>query len=210
MTAINGRIFNSTEDEVKAACIVVGAALEHPILRRAAATAASGRLRRETPVLHKLGNGLIVEGVVDLAFQEEGSNAAVWTVVDFKTDRECLERAVGKHMHRNFADARPRRPDRACVISCALTQLFRMCASRNVPPQTAHGWLPQFTRRDRTCASSSEIKNSHRLRFPVVTGCAGIIPALAIDISVDRAILRNAAASWGPTGPSLDRSTLSL
>jgi ATP-dependent helicase/nuclease subunit A len=88
MAAINGRIVNATEDEVKAACIVIEAVLEHPILQRAAASAARGRVRREAPVLHKLGNGLIVEGVVDLAFQEEESTAAVWTVVDFKTDRE--------------------------------------------------------------------------------------------------------------------------
>jgi ATP-dependent exoDNAse (exonuclease V) beta subunit len=85
---INGRIANATEDEVEAASAVVEAALDHPILRRAAASGARGKLRRETPILHKLKNGLLVEGVIDLAFLEEDSTGAVWTVVDFKTDHE--------------------------------------------------------------------------------------------------------------------------
>jgi ATP-dependent helicase/nuclease subunit A len=81
-------IVNATEDEVEAASAVVQAALDHPILRRAAASGARGKLRRETPILHKLENGLLVEGVIDLAFLEEDSTGAVWTVVDFKTDHE--------------------------------------------------------------------------------------------------------------------------
>ena len=77
-----------------------------------------------------------------------------------------------------------------------------MCASRIVPPQ-AHGWLPQFTPSPRMYASSSEIKNSQRLRRPFVTGWAGIFPARAIDKTVERAILRKAPASTGPIGHSL-------
>jgi ATP-dependent helicase/nuclease subunit A len=45
-------------------------------------------LGSETQVIHKLADDTIVEGVVDLAFQEEGPGGALWTVVDFKTDRE--------------------------------------------------------------------------------------------------------------------------
>lgn len=41
-------------------------------------------LRREIPIIHSLGEGRLVEGVVDLAFLRNGE----WTVVDFKTDRE--------------------------------------------------------------------------------------------------------------------------
>jgi ATP-dependent exoDNAse (exonuclease V) beta subunit len=88
MTTINGRMVNATEDEVKEASVVVGAALGHPILRRAAASAAKGRLRRETPILYTLGNGDLAEGVVDLAFQEEEAIFVGWTIIDFKTDRE--------------------------------------------------------------------------------------------------------------------------
>ena len=86
--AINGRIVGATEEEIQAAIVTVGAALGHPILRRAAASAGKGGLRRETPVLLTLDDGSLVEGVVDLAFREDTPDFAGWTVVDFKTDRE--------------------------------------------------------------------------------------------------------------------------
>jgi ATP-dependent exoDNAse (exonuclease V) beta subunit len=41
-------------------------------------------MRTGTPVLLRLDDGSLVEGVVDLAFRENGG----WTVVDFKTDRD--------------------------------------------------------------------------------------------------------------------------
>jgi ATP-dependent helicase/nuclease subunit A len=68
--------------------VTVGAALRHPILQRAAVSARKGGLRRETPVLHKLDDGSLIEGVVDLAFREDTADFAGWTVLDFKTDRE--------------------------------------------------------------------------------------------------------------------------
>jgi ATP-dependent exoDNAse (exonuclease V) beta subunit len=86
--AINGRIVGATEEEIQAAIVTVGVALGHPILRKAAASAEKGELRREAPVLLALDNGSLVEGVVDLAFREDTSDFAGWTVVDFKTDRE--------------------------------------------------------------------------------------------------------------------------
>ena len=86
--AINGRIIGATEKEVDAAIAAVGGALTHPILRRAAASAEKGGLRRETPVLLTLDDGSLVEGVVDLSFREDTLDFAGWTVVDFKTDRE--------------------------------------------------------------------------------------------------------------------------
>ncbi len=86
--AINGRIVSATEEEVQAAIVTVGTALGHPILRRAAASAGKGELRRETPVLLTLDDGSLVEGVVDLAFRDDTPDFAGWTVVDFKTDRE--------------------------------------------------------------------------------------------------------------------------
>jgi ATP-dependent helicase/nuclease subunit A len=85
---INGRIVSATEEEVQAAIVTVGTALGHPILRRAAASAGKGGLRRETPVLLTLDDGSLSEGVVDLAFREDTPDFAGWTVVDFKTDRE--------------------------------------------------------------------------------------------------------------------------
>ena len=84
----HGRLVDATEEEVEAAIATVGAALAHPILRRAAASAGKGELRRETPVLLRRDDGSLVEGTVDLAFYEDTSDFAGWTVVDFKTDRE--------------------------------------------------------------------------------------------------------------------------
>ena len=87
-----GRIVGGNNEEVAAAIEAVAAALAHPLLRRAAAAASRGELRRETPVWLRLADGTLVEGVVDLAFRESG----VWTVVDFKTDRD-LELNRAKH-----------------------------------------------------------------------------------------------------------------
>jgi ATP-dependent helicase/nuclease subunit A len=81
-------ILGATEEEISAAVATVLRALAHPLLRRAATAAGSGGLRREIPVLLKRDDGSLVEGVVDLAFREEASDFAGWTVVDFKTDRE--------------------------------------------------------------------------------------------------------------------------
>ena len=86
--AVNGRLVGATEEEIIAAVVAVRATLEHPILRRAAASARKGEIRRETPVLLTLDDGSLVEGVVDLAFREDTPEFAGWTVVDFKTDRE--------------------------------------------------------------------------------------------------------------------------
>jgi ATP-dependent exoDNAse (exonuclease V) beta subunit len=98
--AAQGRLLGATPEEVAAAAEAAAAALAHPLLRRAARAAASGDLRRETPVALRLDDGSLAEGVVDLAFREEtdgaadprAGRAAAWTVVDFKTDRELAAR----------------------------------------------------------------------------------------------------------------------
>ena len=58
--------------------------LSHDLLARARRADARGACRRETPVTLTLDDGTLVEGVVDLAFEEDGA----WIVVDYKTDRE--------------------------------------------------------------------------------------------------------------------------
>jgi ATP-dependent exoDNAse (exonuclease V) beta subunit len=50
-------------------------------------------LKRETPVTWLQGDGTMIEGVLDLAFEEEG----ITTVVDFKTDHEL---AAGESRYR--------------------------------------------------------------------------------------------------------------
>lgn len=93
--AINARLFGTSDEERAAAIVTVTSALAHPIMRRAARAAAMGGLRRETPVLHRLEDGTLVEGVVDLAFREATEEFAGWTVVDFKTDREFANSSSG-------------------------------------------------------------------------------------------------------------------
>jgi ATP-dependent exoDNAse (exonuclease V) beta subunit len=68
--------------------------LRHELLRRARTAADRGACRRETPVALSLAGGTVVEGIVDLAFEENG----IWTVVDYKTDRELA--AAGEERYR--------------------------------------------------------------------------------------------------------------
>ena len=81
---VHGRILGASDEEVSASAATVVHVLAHPLLARARAAAARGTCRRETPVATLLSGGELVEGVVDLAFEENGA----WTVVDYKTDRE--------------------------------------------------------------------------------------------------------------------------
>jgi ATP-dependent helicase/nuclease subunit A len=90
----HGRLVDATEEEVQAAVATVSVALAHPILRRAAASAGKGNLRREAPLLLRRDDGSLVEGAVDLAFYEDTSDFVGWTVVDFKTDREVEAMSV--------------------------------------------------------------------------------------------------------------------
>lgn len=83
---IQARILGASDEEAAAARDVVAAALAHPLVVRARAAA---RIERETALMLRLEDGTILEGVVDLAFFEEGAG---WTVVDFKTDVEIASR----------------------------------------------------------------------------------------------------------------------
>jgi ATP-dependent helicase/nuclease subunit A len=87
--ALQGRLLNATPEEISAAAKTVTRALAHPLMRRAAKAFDSGQCRRESPVAVQLDDGLLVEGVVDLAFTE---NQKTWIVVDFKTDFEIAGR----------------------------------------------------------------------------------------------------------------------
>jgi ATP-dependent exoDNAse (exonuclease V) beta subunit len=77
------RVLGATPDETRATVEIVRAVLEHPLLERARRADARARCRRETPV-SLVEAGTLIEGVVDLAFEDEDA----WTVLDFKTDQE--------------------------------------------------------------------------------------------------------------------------
>ncbi|WP_235879955.1 UvrD-helicase domain-containing protein [Polyangium aurulentum] len=83
---LEARKLGATALEEAAAARAVEAALAHPIIERARAADARGECRRETPVSMVDEAGVLVEGIVDLAFRE----GSAWTVVDFKTDREIV------------------------------------------------------------------------------------------------------------------------
>jgi len=94
MVAIEGRVLGASDEESAAAVDAAERVLKHELLAKARAAASHGACRRETPVTLTLPDGTLVEGVVDLAFEENGR----WTIVDYKTDRELA--AVGEDRYR--------------------------------------------------------------------------------------------------------------
>jgi ATP-dependent exoDNAse (exonuclease V) beta subunit len=82
---LQARILGASAEETAAARAVVGAVLAHPLLARARDALARGRCRRETPVSGTGADGVLFEGVVDLAFEDDQG----WTIVDFKTTAQA-------------------------------------------------------------------------------------------------------------------------
>ena len=89
IAGLQGRLLGAVESEVDAAAQAAASALAHPLFERVRRAAAAGECRREAPVTMRGDDGVLVEGVVDLAFRDGGA----WVVVDFKTDQE-LETAL--------------------------------------------------------------------------------------------------------------------
>ena len=101
VATLQGRILGATDEEVASASEVVSLALGHSLMVRAREAAAKGACRRETPVTATAPDGVLIEGVVDLAFREGDA----WTVVDFKTDRELADALdVYRRQVRLYAD----------------------------------------------------------------------------------------------------------
>jgi ATP-dependent exoDNAse (exonuclease V) beta subunit len=90
--ALQGRILGAPREEVESATEVVCSVLRHPVMERARRSAEAGSCRRETPITLTLPDDILIEGVADIAFHENGQ----WTVIDFKTDRE-LEKRLEVH-----------------------------------------------------------------------------------------------------------------
>ena len=87
IAAIESRVAGMSDEAAAAAAEAAARVLKSDLLLRARAAEARGVCRRETPVTCTLDDGTIVEGVVDLAFEDNGR----WIVVDYKTDREIAE-----------------------------------------------------------------------------------------------------------------------
>jgi len=82
LALVQARLLGMTAADAAAAAGLAHRAAAHPLLRRAAIAETRGACRRETPVSLAGSDGTLVEGVVDLAFEEDGR----WVVIDFKTD----------------------------------------------------------------------------------------------------------------------------
>jgi ATP-dependent helicase/nuclease subunit A len=82
LASLRSRVHAADAVEQAAAVEVLAHVLADPLLRRAAAAADAGKCRREWPVQVRVGPRETVEGVLDLAFEDDSG----WTVVDFKTD----------------------------------------------------------------------------------------------------------------------------
>jgi ATP-dependent helicase/nuclease subunit A len=88
-SAFYGRTIGASAEEIEAAGEAVAAALRSPLMRRAAA---ASEVRRECALTVMLDDGMIVEGVADLAFVEGEGAARHWVVLDFKTDLDISGR----------------------------------------------------------------------------------------------------------------------
>ncbi|MGC1685489.1 MAG: UvrD-helicase domain-containing protein [Candidatus Acidiferrales bacterium] len=91
LAALHGRILGANAEEVASAVAVIQIVLKHELLLRAAECERHGCCRREAPITF-VENNLLLEGVIDLAFDE----SAAWTIVDFKTDEE-LEAQLNRY-----------------------------------------------------------------------------------------------------------------
>ncbi len=87
--AAEGRMLGADDAEVAAAARAVSVALKSPLMTR---VRGSSDVRRECPVLLKLDDGAIIEGIADLAFAEVANGKTIWNVVDFKTDLAIVSR----------------------------------------------------------------------------------------------------------------------
>ena len=83
---IHARLLDQPADDARAAATVAGRVLASDLMSRARAADRRDACRRETPIMLRDADGGLVEGTVDLAFEESGR----WTVVDFKTDRQAV------------------------------------------------------------------------------------------------------------------------
>jgi ATP-dependent helicase/nuclease subunit A len=107
------------ETDAHAAASVAEAVFRHELLRRAAAAHARGACRRETPVSWTSAEGTMVEGVVDLAFEEQGR----WVVVDYKTDRDIATDGLDRYRRQVAIYAAAIAQATGCLVRGVLVRL---------------------------------------------------------------------------------------
>ena len=91
LTRTHGRILGCSLEELESAVEIVQTVLAHPLLQRALEAAKSNRCRREVPISLLDPSGQLIEGVIDIVFDDGDASF----VVDFKTDDEIRAAAAG-------------------------------------------------------------------------------------------------------------------
>jgi ATP-dependent helicase/nuclease subunit A len=81
------------EEEVSAAVEVVTNLFRSPLFERVRAADRAGRCERELPICWKSDDGTLIEGTIDLVFEDVDG----LTVIDFKTDRELVAGTTVEH-----------------------------------------------------------------------------------------------------------------
>jgi ATP-dependent exoDNAse (exonuclease V) beta subunit len=81
LAAVHGRLLGATSEEIEHGTKTAAAALSHPLL---ASARQARRVHREYPIMLKLDESKVLEGVIDLAFESDGA----WNIIDFKTDAD--------------------------------------------------------------------------------------------------------------------------
>ena len=71
MGQLRARILAATPEEAAVVIVLVAAALAHPLMMKAREEGQAGRCRREAPIAWVEPDGVLVEGVPDLAFEDE-------------------------------------------------------------------------------------------------------------------------------------------
>jgi len=81
LAAVHGRLLGATPEEIEHATKAGAAALSQPLLEK---VRRATRVHREYPIMLKLDEARVLEGVIDLVFESDGA----WNIVDFKTDAD--------------------------------------------------------------------------------------------------------------------------
>jgi ATP-dependent exoDNAse (exonuclease V) beta subunit len=94
VASVQARILGLGDGDARAAARAVERVFAHDVLRRARSADLRGACRRETAVTWNAPDGALVEGFVDLAFEESGR----WIVVEYKTDRELAAAGEDRYL----------------------------------------------------------------------------------------------------------------